>query len=171
MRLAQTIRMDAREKGWAEEADRLVGASSFSFAGAARLVATIAQNSRDRALVDAAKQVLPSLKAAAIDRSDSFRDAMAQRRFLRLREALHARARPAFGRRAGGPFSPSPLRVAKQGESERLLLGLPGSGEITVEAVRAAFKRAAKAAHPDHGGSTEAFAALVAARDALLEGG
>jgi hypothetical protein len=45
-------------------------------------------------------------------------------------------------------------------------LGL--DGEFTDADVRSAFNRLALKAHPDHGGTNEAFRNLIAARDAAL---
>ena len=51
----------------------------------------------------------------------------------------------------------------------RRLLGLPLDRRLTPAEIHRAWKRAAKTAHPDAGGSVEQFQALSAARDALLK--
>ena len=51
----------------------------------------------------------------------------------------------------------------------RKLLGLPPKGDFTKELLQSAWREAAKAAHPDAGGTDEAMAEINAARD-LLEG-
>ena len=51
-------------------------------------------------------------------------------------------------------------------EARRLLPGLPEN--FTAADITAAFRRAAKFCHPDHGGTAERFRALVEARDRLL---
>jgi hypothetical protein len=48
------------------------------------------------------------------------------------------------------------------------LLGLPADADYTREDVLAAFRRAAKKAHPDVGGTPEMFRTLVEARGRLL---
>ena len=75
-----------------------------------------------------------------------------------LEEAWHER----YGRAAGGvpPSMRMPLDEA------RALLGLPV--DYTRDDVIAAFRREAKKAHPDLGGTAEMFRKLVEARDRLL---
>lgn len=51
----------------------------------------------------------------------------------------------------------------------RELLGLPADEVITSSQIKTAYRRIAKKAHPDVGGSHEAFVQLTQARDALLE--
>lgn len=161
--------MDAQEKAWKDQTETLLSAPGFDYAQAARLAATIAGAARDQALALAAKQVLPCLKAAADRRADAFSRSVARRRFGLVRDALHALAQPRFGRRAFRPAG-GPTRSAADAELfGRRTLGLPEHGELAAPAILAAFKRAAKAAHPDLGGSTEAFATVMAARDSLLK--
>jgi hypothetical protein len=50
----------------------------------------------------------------------------------------------------------------------RRLLGLPLDLSLSRRAINSAFRRLAKSAHPDAGGSHEAFVRLTEARDALL---
>jgi DnaJ-domain-containing protein 1 len=50
------------------------------------------------------------------------------------------------------------------------VLGLDPEVEHDEQAVRAAYRRAARTAHPDAGGSPDAFARVARARDVLLGG-
>lgn len=68
-----------------------------------------------------------------------------------------------YGRASGGTVPPAmqmPLAEAMA------LLGVPA--DYTAEAIIVAFRRAAKKAHPDAGGTAEMFRKLVEARDRLL---
>ncbi len=58
---------------------------------------------------------------------------------------------------------------AGEERSHRELLCLPVEGMLEVAQVKAAFRRAARTAHPDVGGSHEHFVRIADARDALLE--
>jgi hypothetical protein len=51
----------------------------------------------------------------------------------------------------------------------RSVLGLPASGPITRDQIKAAYRRQAKALHPDHGGSVAAMASLNLARTAAMK--
>ena len=53
-------------------------------------------------------------------------------------------------------------------EEHRGALGLPLEGVLEPSQINAAFRRLAKAAHPDTGGSNEAYRRLVDAREVLL---
>jgi curved DNA-binding protein CbpA len=53
-------------------------------------------------------------------------------------------------------------------ERYRQMLGLPHGPRLSAPEIHQAWKRAAKAAHPDGGGSTQRFQELSAARDALI---
>jgi len=57
---------------------------------------------------------------------------------------------------------------AVQKRRYRRLLGLPQDSSPSRVAINSAFRRLAKSAHPDTGGSHEAFIRLTEARDALL---
>ena len=52
---------------------------------------------------------------------------------------------------------------------EIALLDLPPEGELTAAEINSAFRRLAKSAHPDAGGSHDDYCRLTEARDALLE--
>jgi hypothetical protein len=51
----------------------------------------------------------------------------------------------------------------------REILNLPTDGVLTPSDINAAFRRLAKTAHPDAGGSDELYRRIAEARDALLE--
>ncbi|MBL1257022.1 J domain-containing protein [Methylocystis sp. Sn-Cys] len=54
-------------------------------------------------------------------------------------------------------------------EEHRETLNLPIEGALTPSEINAAFRRLAKTAHPDAGGSAEEYRRIAEARDALLE--
>lgn len=58
---------------------------------------------------------------------------------------------------------------AERKDPFRFALSLPQHGPLTAEQIEDAFRRAVKHAHPDTGGSAEAFRRVTAARDALLD--
>jgi hypothetical protein len=78
-------------------------------------------------------------------------------------EVLNELTAPRFGRRS------SETRVLTPDERYRQLLGLPFGRYLAATEIHRAFKRAAKTAHPDGGGSEGAFLELSAARDALMK--
>lgn len=90
---------------------------------------------------------------------DSLRAAARQ-----ARQAARARA----GRAGFDGTAPAPSLTADDERRHRHTLELPGDGALAVRQIRGAFRRLAQRAHPDVGGSHEAFIALKAARDALL---
>ncbi len=51
----------------------------------------------------------------------------------------------------------------------REILNLPADGALEASDINAAFRRLAKTAHPDAGGSDELYRRIAQARDALLE--
>lgn len=53
-------------------------------------------------------------------------------------------------------------------KEHRKVLKLPLDGTLAPPEINAAFRRLAKAAHPDAGGSNDAYRRIVEARDALL---
>ncbi|WP_442753503.1 J domain-containing protein [Methylocystis sp. JAN1] len=53
--------------------------------------------------------------------------------------------------------------------AHREALDLPAEGALEASEVNAAFRRLAKRAHPDAGGSNEDYRRIAAARDALLD--
>ena len=63
-----------------------------------------------------------------------------------------------------------PSRFQQCSEKQhRELLNLPTDGALEPSRIKAAFRRLAKKAHPDVGGSHEHFVQITEARDALLE--
>jgi hypothetical protein len=54
-------------------------------------------------------------------------------------------------------------------EEHRKALELPTEGELEPQQIKQAFRRLAKTAHPDAGGSDEHYRRICEARDALLE--
>lgn len=54
-------------------------------------------------------------------------------------------------------------------EEYRLLLNLPISGILEVSQIKSAYRKAAKKAHPDAGGTQEMFLRIKEAHDVLLE--
>ncbi|MGO9390242.1 J domain-containing protein [Rhodoblastus sp.] len=68
---------------------------------------------------------------------------------------------------------PKPERAAPWGvslhQAHRLTLGLPPNGPLSEDGIRNAFRRAAKKAHPDVGGSDEEYQRITDAQEALLQ--
>ncbi len=58
---------------------------------------------------------------------------------------------------------------ADNDQEHREALNLPMAGELEPAEINAAFRRLAKTAHPDAGGSDEHYRRVAEARDALLE--
>jgi hypothetical protein len=66
-------------------------------------------------------------------------------------------------------FSKGPFQSIAADEAEhRLLLALPDTGALLKSEIEQAFKIAARRAHPDAGGSNDAFRQVAAAKDALI---
>lgn len=61
------------------------------------------------------------------------------------------------------------LLASYDDQEHRELLKLPMEGELLPSEINAAFRRLAKKAHPDAGGSNEDYVRLTEARDALIE--
>ncbi len=55
------------------------------------------------------------------------------------------------------------------GKEHREVLNLPMEGALKLSEINIAFRRLAKTAHPDAGGSDEGYHRIAAARDALLK--
>jgi hypothetical protein len=114
-------------------------------------------------LRQAATQALPILRSAsAADADQSTRDA-ARRRLGVIREVLHELTTPRFGKRQTAAKLPTPEECYRQ------LLGLPLGRRLSGAEIHRAYKRVAKRAHPDAGGSAREFLELSAARDALMK--
>ena len=76
-----------------------------------------------------------------------------------LRMAAREKRRAALARMA----------VDKDETGHRLTLELPEQGVLEASQIKAAFRRLAKTAHPDAGGSSALYHRICEARDALLE--
>jgi hypothetical protein len=156
--------MDARLKDWKREAERLWAAPAFDHRAAGQLTAEIAHADALPALQQAARQALPSLRAACARGAERGRRDLAQWRFGALRDCLHALDPPRFGRRQTGE------RKLAADEHHRRVLGLPLGRRLFAPDIAQAYKQAAKRVHPDSGGSQAQFLELTAARDALMKG-
>jgi hypothetical protein len=137
--------------------------AAFDHLAAAQLAAEIARQGADAALQHAATQALPSLRAAIVKGADRRSKALAERRFDLIRDALHALTLPRFGKREAAD------KILTPEEQHRRLLGLPLGRRLHGPEIHAAYKQAAKKAHPDVGGSERSFMALAQARDALMK--
>ncbi|MCS3762810.1 J domain-containing protein [Bradyrhizobium centrosematis] len=157
-------RLDTRLDSWKLALERLRSAQSADFAEAGRLVAEIARMSVDVTLRQAAEQALPVLRQA-VDNDDDGVTLAAQRRLGVVLEVVHDLAAPRFGRRNAAP------KKLSSEDRARKMLGLPLAVQLTCEDINQAYRRAAKGMHPDHGGSTQAFIDLAAARDVLIHPG
>jgi hypothetical protein len=62
----------------------------------------------------------------------------------------------------------TPFRQFSERE-HREVLELPSDGELEIVQIKAAYRRLAKVAHPDVGGSHEHFVRITEARDVLIE--
>jgi hypothetical protein len=155
--------MDTQVIAWKHEVERLWTAATLDCAGAARLVAEMAQQDEKAFLRQAAAQALPTLRHACLKNVDLRIKDTARRRFGAVRDALHVLTAPRFGKRrsAGETMTPE--------ERCRRLLGLPSGRRLFGPEIKQAYKRAAKTAHPDAGGSARDFRALSEARDALMK--
>lgn len=154
--------MDAQHKHWKKAIDELWSAPALDHTKAARLVAEIARQDEKGFLQHAAAQALPSMRHAAQKSADSLTRAMARRRFSAVRDALHSLTAPRFGRRRASEEPADPE------DEHRRMLGLPTGRRLYGPEIKEAYRRAARTAHPDAGGSERDFLALSAARDALL---
>lgn len=154
--------MDSKLREWQLDIERIWQAAAPDWREAARLADVMARTGGEAMLRQAATQALPILRHAAVDNPDPGIADAARRRLGIIREVLHELATPRFGRRDIPVKTPSPE------ERYRLLLGLPLDRRLSVPEIHRAWKRAAKSAHPDAGGSAQAFLALSAAREALI---
>lgn len=66
-------------------------------------------------------------------------------------------------------FNRDAVTDADNDRDHREALDLPLDGELTTLEINAAFRRLAKIAHPDAGGSNEDYLRITEARDALLQ--
>jgi hypothetical protein len=155
--------MDRHLADWKFGIERIWSAAAPDYHEAARLAAEIAGTATLAMLRQAATQALPILRsAAAADADRGTRDA-ARRRLGVVREVLHTLVTPQFGKRETASNSLTPE------ECHRQLLGLPLGRRLSNAEIHRAYKRVAKRAHPDGGGSAREFLELSAARDALMK--
>jgi hypothetical protein len=155
--------MDRQLKEWKLGVEKLWSAPAPDYRQAAQLAAEIAANSEETTLRQAVTQALPSLRNASLKSADRSSKEQAHRRLSGIRDVLHALSVPQFGKRQDStkPLTPE--------ERYRQMLGLPLDRRLTAPEIHQAYKRAAKAAHPDTGGSEEEFRELCAARAALMK--
>ena len=155
--------MDKRLSEWKLAVERIWSAAAPDYHNAACLAADIAGASEYVTLQAAATQALPILRSASSEDADqSTRDA-ARRRLGVIREVLHELTTPRFGKRQTLSKLPTPEECYRQ------LLGLPLGRRLSGVEIHRAYKRVAKRAHPDAGGSAREFLELSAARDALMK--
>ena len=155
--------MDKQLSEWKLAVERIWSAAAPDYHNAACLAADIAGASEYVTLQAAATQALPILRSASSEDADqSTRDA-ARRRLGVIREVLHELTTPRFGKRQTLSKLPTPEECYRQ------LLGLPLGRRLSGVEIHRAYKRVAKRAHPDAGGSAREFLELSAARDALMK--
>ena len=155
--------MDIQLSEWKLGVERIWSAAAPDYHEAARLASEIATMSEAAILRQAATQALPILRSASAAEADqSTRDA-ARRRLGVIREVLHELTTPRFGKRQTLSKLPTPEEYYRQ------LLGLPLGRRLSGLEIHRAYKRVAKRAHPDAGGSAREFLELSAARDALMK--
>jgi len=155
--------MDKRLSEWKLAVERIWSAAAPDYHNAACLAADLAGASEYVTLQAAATQALSILRSASSEDADqSTRDA-ARRRLGVIREVLHELTTPRFGKRQTLSKLPTPE------ECHRQLLGLPLGRRLSGVEIHRAYKRVAKRAHPDAGGSAREFLELSAARDALMK--
>ncbi len=155
--------MDTQLFEWKLAADRIWSAAAPDYLEAARLVAEMAGTSQDTILRQAATQALPILRSAAAEGADRTTRAAARRRLGIIVAVLHTLTAPRFGRRPTGLDRPTSEQRYRQ------LLGLPLGRPLSGAEIHRAYKRVAKRAHPDAGGSAREFLELTAARDVLMK--
>jgi hypothetical protein len=153
--------MDRQLKEWKRGVERLWSASAPDYREAALLAAEIASESEEAMLRAAATQALPSLRNASFRKTDRSAKEQARRRLSGIRDVLHALDVPRFGKRLGRSLTPE--------ERYRQMLGLPLGRRLSAPEIHEAYKRVAKTAHPDAGGSEQEFQQLCAAQDALMK--
>jgi len=155
--------MDRQLSEWKVGIERIWSAAAPDYQEAARLAAAIANASEEITLRQAATQALRILRSASAEEADHSTEDAARRRLGIIRDVLHSLTTPQFGKRAvpGKPANPE--------ERYRELLELPLGRRLSGAEIHRAWKRAAKRAHPDTGGSAQQFLELSTARDALMK--
>ena len=155
--------MDRQLWEWKLAVERIWSAAAPDYHAAACVVADMANASEEAILRQAATQALPILRSASSEDADqSTRDA-ARRRLGVIREVLHELTTTRFGKRQTLSKLPTPEECYRQ------LLGLPLGRRLSGLEIHRAYKRVAKRAHPDAGGSAREFQEISAARDALIK--
>ena len=154
--------MDSKLREWQLDIERIWSADTPDWVEAARLADVIARVSEQTLLRQAATQALLILRHALAANAGHDIIEAARRRLGVIREALNELTTPRFGKRE------NPIKSLAPEDRHRLLLGLPLDRRLSAPEIHRAFKRAAKSAHPDAGGSEQAFLALSAAREALI---
>jgi hypothetical protein len=155
--------MDRQLSEWKLGVERIWSAATPDYQEAARLAAAIANASEEITLRQAATQALPILRSASAQEADQSTEDAARRRLGVIRDVLHSLATPQFGKRA------VPEKPASPEERYRELLELPLGRRLSGAEIHRAWKRAAKRAHPDTGGSAQQFLELSTARDVLMK--
>jgi hypothetical protein len=155
--------MDSKLRQWQLDIERIRSMAAPDWREAARLADVMARISDEVMLRQAAAQALPILRRAALGTADPGITDAAQRRLGTIRDVLHTLTTPKFGRRD------IPVRQLTPEQCHRQLLGLPLDRRLTLSEIHRAYKRVAKSAHPDAGGSAREFLALSAAREALMK--
>jgi hypothetical protein len=155
--------MDKHLSEWKHSVELIWSAAAPDYGEAACLVAEIARASTEAMLRQAAMQALPILRSASSADADHSTTDAARRRLGVIREVLHTLTTPTFGRRENAP------KLLTSEERYRQMLGLPQGPRLSAPEIHGAWKRAAKTAHPDAGGSAQKFLELSAARDALIK--
>ena len=155
--------MERKLAEWKLGLDRIWSVAAPDYGEAARLAAEIFGASADAMLRQAATQALPILRSAASKGADQSTLDAALRRLRVVREVLNTLTTPQFGKRQ------TEIRVPTPEQRFRAMLGLPLDRRLSGVEIHQAWKRAAKRAHPDGGGSARQFQALSAAREALMK--
>jgi hypothetical protein len=155
--------MDRRIAQWKLGVERVWSAAAPDYGEAARVVDDIARFSDEAVLRRAATQALPILRSAAADDADHITREAARRRLGVIRDVLQSLATTPFGKRE------TAVTVLSPEQRYRQMLGLPIDGSLSAPEIHQAWKRTAKAAHPDAGGSAREFLELSAAREALMK--
>lgn len=155
--------MDKQLCEWKVALERIWSAASPDYHEAARLAVAIAGASEHALLRHAAAQAVAILRSASAEDADRITRIAARRRLGLIREVLHSLTSPQFGKRQIAAELPPPEQCYRQ------LLGLPLGRRLSGAEIHRAWKRVAKTAHPDAGGTARAFQELSAARDALLK--
>jgi hypothetical protein len=155
--------MDRQLWEWKLAVERIWSAAVPDYGEAACLADDIARFGEETMLRQAATQALPSLRNASPKNADRSTADAARRRLGVIREVLHTLTTPQFGKRETDSKLSGPETCHRQ------MLGLPLGRRLSGAEIHRAYKRAAKRAHPDGGGSAREFLEISAAREALMQ--